>query len=265
MTEKIINCIKNVRKEKPLVCCMTNSVVCEFTANALLACGALPVMSQAPEEAEEMVSASNALLLNIGTLTDSQFSAMLKAGRKAKSLGIPVIFDPVGAGATSYRLKSSLEIIKEIKPDIIKGNPGEIAALLGIKNNMKGVESIDTEKSPGDLCLMAGEKFRCVCAVTGKCDYVSCGNRVYELENGTELLNRCVGTGCTVGALCGACGSVEKDFSVAALAALTIMSVGGEIAEKHSGKRIGAFRQELLNAFEEEFDCNKLHIKEYIK
>ena len=249
MITDLTETIQKIRKNRPLVCCMTNFVAAPFTADALLALGASPIMFQSREEAEELVSRSSALLINIGT-ADSHFTeTALIAGKTAKKLGIPLVFDPVGAGASSFRLRTSLKIIEETEPDIIKGNPGEIYALLGGNSAMKGTESTETDISPENICREAGKKFRCVCAITGKYDYVSRGEKVYELRNDCPMLTHLTGTGCVLGAFCGAFASETKDYAEASLKALAFMSISGEKAFRKSGPVPGDFRRELLNAF----------------
>lgn len=258
MTEKITDIINEMREKKPLVCCMTNYVVMEWTANVLLAAGALPVMVMAGEEAEEMVRKSDSLLINIGTLTEDSVKCALIGGKCAKQNNIPIVFDPVGAGASEYRLEKSFEIIEKTQPDIIKGNPGEISALLGLENRMKGVESSFAEYTGDRLAFMAGKKFGCVCAVTGKYDYASDGKDVFVLKNGTNLLNKIVGTGCALGALC--CGFAYRSV-LGVLSALALMSISGELAEKKSQGRLGAFREELISSF---FDFDTEYAKKHL-
>ena len=264
MKEKICNNLKILRAQKPLVLCLTNTVVTDFNANALLALGALPVMSESREDVVEMVRGASALYLNIGTLTKDLVDIMISGGQVANECGVPVILDPVGVGATAFRLNEALRILENVKVDVLKGNPGEIEALLGVKSEMKGVESIKTSSTPKDLCQEAGKKFNLVCAITGKKDFVSDGKLVFELNNGVEMLNKVVGTGCTVGAFCGAFCGVDKDFVTASLSALSLMSVAGELAEPISGSNPATFKMELINSFyniDENILLNRVNIK----
>ena len=248
MTEKIIDSLNRLRENHPLVCCMTNSVVMEFNANSLLALGALPVMTFEEREIEEMVFRSDALYVNIGTLKDDEFVAIFSACKTARDFGKPVILDPVGAGATSYRLEKSLEIMS-MGVDIVKGNGGEIEALLGMSPKMRGVTSLGTESKKGELCKKLGKEYNCVVCVTGSTDYISDGGDVYEIHNGVPILDRVVGTGCTCGALIGAFAPFGENFTVSALGGLAIMSVAGELAFEKSGNRPGIFKTELIDAF----------------
>jgi hydroxyethylthiazole kinase len=135
---------KAVRTQKPLVHNITNYVVMNFTANILLAAGAAPVMAHAENEVEEMVAYAKALVLNIGTLDDAWIAAMLKAGRKASELGVPVILDPVGAGATTLRTEAARRIFGEVRVSLVRGNASEILALSGAAARTRGVDSADT-------------------------------------------------------------------------------------------------------------------------
>ena len=134
--------IRRIRAEAPLVHNITNYVVMNSTANALIAVGASPVMAHAVEEVEEMTCLARALVLNIGTLSAPWVAAMVIAGSAAARKGIPVIFDPVGSGATCFRSTMALRICDETSPAIIRGNASEIASLGGAGNSTKGVDSM---------------------------------------------------------------------------------------------------------------------------
>src|SRR5436190_13118448 len=131
-----------IREHKPLVHQITNYVVMNETANATLALGALPVMAHAAEEVEEMVALAGALVINIGTLSPHWVEAMLAAGRAANAAGVPVVLDPVGAGATRYRTETARRILGEVDVAVLRGNAGEVAALVGVEAEVRGVESI---------------------------------------------------------------------------------------------------------------------------
>ena len=136
--------LRKLRENKPLVHNITNFVVMNFTANILLAAGASPVMAHAENEVEEMVSFARALVLNIGTLTDDWVAAMIKAGKKATSLGVPIILDPVGAGATTLRTKAAQRILAETRVSVVRGNASEILALAGGSSKSRGVDAADS-------------------------------------------------------------------------------------------------------------------------
>src|SRR5438874_2957040 len=142
--------LRELRERKPLIHQITNYVVMNETANATLALGALPVMAHAPEEVEEMVGLASALVLNIGTLSEHWIEAMLLAGRAASARGIPVVLDPVGAGATDYRTETARRILAEVQVTVLRGNQGEIATLVGFDAEVRGVESMATGFEPAE-------------------------------------------------------------------------------------------------------------------
>jgi hydroxyethylthiazole kinase len=195
--------LRELRERKPLVHQITNYVVMNETANATLALGALPVMAHAREEVEEMVALAGALVLNIGTLSPHWVDAMLLAGKAANEHGIPVVLDPVGAGATRYRTETARRILDEIKVAVLRGNQGEVATLVGIEAEVRGVESIGAGSEPADLARTAARNLGLVAAVTGPVDHVSDGDRVLAVANGHDLLAAVTGTGCMSSAITG--------------------------------------------------------------
>jgi len=192
-----------IRERRPLVHHITNDVVMNTTANITLCCGALPVMAQAIEEVEEMVAAAGALVLNIGTLSLPQVDAMLAAGRRANQLGIPVVLDPVGAGATRLRTDSSRRLLDEISIAIVRGNLAELAALAGIKAEISGVESIAVAADAVTVATSFARARGVVAAITGPVDVVTDGTRVVRVANGHPLMGAVTGTGCMATAVVG--------------------------------------------------------------
>nr|MDP9337178.1 hydroxyethylthiazole kinase [Actinomycetota bacterium] len=195
--------LSELRRRKPLVHQITNYVVMNETANATLALGALPVMAHAREEVEEMVALAGALVLNIGTLSPDWVDAMLLAGKAANEHGIPVVLDPVGAGATRYRTETARRLLDEVKVAVLRGNQGEVATLVGVEAEVRGVESIGVGGEPADLARTAARNLGLVAAVTGPVDHVSDGDRVLAVANGHELLAAVTGTGCMSSAITG--------------------------------------------------------------
>src|SRR3954447_3049784 len=167
-----------MREQKPLVHQITNYVVMNETANATLALGALPVMAHAAEEVEEMVGLAGALVLNIGTLSPPWVDAMLLAGRAANEQTVPVVLDPVGAGATRYRTDTAKRILDAIDVTVLRGNAGEVATLVGVQAEVRGVESVAAAGEPTELARAAGKALGLVASVTGPVDHVSDGERV---------------------------------------------------------------------------------------
>jgi hydroxyethylthiazole kinase len=223
--------LRRLRETKPLIHQITNYVVMNETANATLALGALPVMAHAREEVEEMAAIAGALVLNIGTLSPHWVGAMLLAGRVANERGIPVVLDPVGAGATTYRTETAKRILGEIDVTVLRGNAGEVATLVGVDAEVRGVESIATGSDPADLARQAGQRLGLVASVTGAVDHVSDGENVISVANGHPLMATITGTGCIASALTGCFLAVNRDAPLAAAAeALVAFGVAGENA-----------------------------------
>jgi hydroxyethylthiazole kinase len=223
--------LARIRNEKPLVHQITNYVVMNETANATLALGALPVMAHAIEEVEEMVRLAGALVLNIGTLSSPWVESMVLAGRAASDRGIPIVLDPVGAGATRYRSETARGLLAELRVAVLRGNAGEIATLVGVEAEVRGVESIAAGGDAAELARKAAEALDLVVAVTGPVDHVSDGERVAAISNGHELLATVSGTGCMSTAITGAFLAAKPDDPFeAAVEALVAFGVAGEDA-----------------------------------
>jgi hydroxyethylthiazole kinase len=239
--------LRRLRERRPLVHQITNYVVMNETANATLALGALPVMAHAPDEVEEMVGLAGALVLNIGTLSPSWVDAMLAAGRAANARGVPVVLDPVGAGATRYRTETAKLLLAELDVAVLRGNAGEIATLVGADAEVRGVESI----SAGDPAELAREAARClgisVASVTGPVDHVSDGEHVLAVANGDSLLASITGTGCMSSAITGCFLAVADSPLDAAAEALVAFGVAGEDAAV-GAKGPGSFHVNLYDA-----------------
>ena len=230
----LLNDLKLIREKSPLVHNITNYVVMNNTANGLLALGASPVMAHAPEEVEEMVAIASALVINMGTLSKHWVEAMLKAGKKAKERGIPVIFDPVGAGATSYRSQTATIIINECKPDIIRGNGSEIMSLAKSNIATKGVDSTANSESALEMGKDLAQKTGAVISISGQEDFITDGKNVNTVKFGSPMMPKVTGLGCTASAITGAFAAVNKNLLEAATNAMTIMGFAGEIAAKKS-------------------------------
>jgi len=192
-----------MREQKPLVHQITNYVVMNETANATLALGALPVMAHAGEEVEEMARIASSLVLNIGTLSEHWVEAMLLAGGTATARQIPVVLDPVGAGATEYRTATAHRILGIVDVTVLRGNAGEIATLVGAQAEVRGVESIGAGMEPAELARAAARSLGVIASVTGPVDHVSDGERVLAVSNGHALLATVTGTGCMSSAITG--------------------------------------------------------------
>jgi hydroxyethylthiazole kinase len=240
--------LRRLREAKPLVHQITNYVVMNETANATLALGALPVMAHAREEVEEMAAIAGALVLNIGTLSPHWVDAMLLAGRAANERGTPLVLDPVGAGATTYRTETARRLLDELDVTVLRGNAGEIATLVGVDAEVRGVESIGAGLEPAELAREAGRRLGLVASVTGPVDHVSDGETVLAIANGDPLLATVTGTGCMSTAITGCFLAVNRDAPFAAAAeALVAFGVAGEDAAR-GAQGPGSFHVALYDA-----------------
>lgn len=242
--------VEAVRHRSPLVHSITNYVVMNNTANALLAIGASPVMAHWVAEMEEMTAIAGALVINIGTLDDQWIEGMIAAGVAASKRGTPIVLDPVGAGATSQRTATALRIIDECKPTIIRGNGSEIMALVDASVKSKGVDSSaassDALGAAKELALGSGA----VVVISGPTDYITDGQRVETISNGNPIMTSVTGMGCTATAMVGAFAAVNPDPMEAAIHAMAVMGIAGQRAaaySKGSGSMQLNFLDELYN------------------
>jgi hydroxyethylthiazole kinase len=237
-----------LRDSKPLVHQITNYVVMNETANATLALGALPVMAHAREEVEEMVGLASALVLNIGTLSQHWIDAMLLAGRAANERPIPIVLDPVGAGATRYRTETARRLLDELEIAVVRGNVGEMATLVGVEAEVRGVESMGVPGDAAGLARAAARSLGVVAAVTGPVDHVSDGERGIGISNGHALMGTVSGTGCMASAITGCFLAVKRRLPLEAAAeALVAFGVAGEDAAKDA-RGPGTFHAGLYDA-----------------
>jgi hydroxyethylthiazole kinase len=240
--------LRALRERRPLVHQITNYVVMNETANATLALGALPVMAHARDEVEEMVGLAGALVLNIGTLSPQWVEAMLAAGKAANHAGTPVVLDPVGAGATRYRTETTKRILEEVDIAVLRGNAGEVATLVGVAAEVRGVESIGAGDDPAQLARVAARNLGAVAAVTGAVDHVSDGERGLAIANGHELLAAVTGTGCMSSAITGCFLAAKRDEPLEAAAeALAAFGVAAEDAARDA-RGPGTFHANLYDA-----------------
>jgi hydroxyethylthiazole kinase len=239
--------LRRLRERKPLVHQITNYVVMNETANATLALGALPVMAHAREEVEEMAALAGAVVLNIGTLSPHWVEAMIAAGRAANEHGVPVVLDPVGAGATRYRTDTARRILDEVGVTVLRGNAGEVATLVGVDAEVRGVESIAAGGDSGELARTAARQLGVVASVTGAVDHVSDGEAVAAIANGHELLATITGTGCMASAVTGCFLAVAESPFDGSVEALVAFGVAGEDAARGAAGP-GSFHVALYDA-----------------
>ncbi len=240
-----------VRAQAPLIHSITNWVVINFNANVLLAMGASPVMAHACEEAADMANIAQALVLNIGTLTTDKVQAMLLAQKQARARGIPVVLDPVGAGATPYRNQVLRELIQAGPPTIIRGNGSEIMSVAGLSVTTKGVDSRMASDQSVHAALHLAQRIDGVVCVSGQTDYiVDAHGRCAMLNNGDVWMTKVTGVGCSATALIGAFAAVQSDVWRATVAAMAYWGVVGELAAeqtRHMGGGVGTYAAKLLD------------------
>ncbi len=248
------NDVAAVRETAPLVHSITNLVVMSYNANALLALGAVPVMAHAREEVSEMVSIAGALVLNIGTLQPEWVEAMKLAAKKAASLNKPIILDPVGAGATSYRNRTITELLVTAKPTVIRGNASEIMSVAGLASVTKGVESLQSSEAALDAAKMLARKIGGVVCVSGATDIITNkdGKTVF-LQNGHPWMTKITGTGCSATAMIGAFAAVQPDYWRATVSAMAYLGVVGEVATETVMKQnegVGSLQIKILDSLQ---------------
>ncbi len=244
--------LAKIRATRPLIHNITNFVVMNFNANVLLAMGASPVMAHAPEEVAQMAACAGALVLNIGTLSAPWVEAMLIAGKSANSHNIPVIFDPVGAGATNFRTETAQRIINEIEISIIRGNASEILALnpdtISQTAVTKGVDSTRSVDEAAESAAKLAQTLGTTLAITGPIDLITDGKQVLTVANGHASMPLVTGTGCAATAVIGAFAAIDQDQVRAAASALSFFGLAGEMAGRISaapGSFMVAFQDAL--------------------
>ena len=239
-----------IREKSPLIHNITNYVVMNNTANALLSIGASPVMAHAVDEVAEMVNIASALVINIGTLDAEWVKAMLIAGEAAKVKKVPIIFDPVGAGATLYRTRVCRQILEECKPSIIRGNASEIMALVNSNVKTKGVDSTSSSDSALDSAKTLADETGAVVVISGQTDYITNGQITEMVSNGNTLMSWVTGMGCTATSIVAAFAAINPNMLEAATHGMAIMGISGELAAAKSqgnGSMQVHFLDELFN------------------
>jgi hydroxyethylthiazole kinase len=242
--------LRKIAEERPLVHHLTNYVSVSLVASTTRSTGALPVMAHALEEVEEMTGLASALVVNIGTLDAYFVEAALLAGKRANERGIPVVLDPVGAGATSFRTKTAERLLSELSAAAVCGNAGEIATLAGLDAEVRGVESLAGDAR--EAATRAAGFLGVTVAATGETDYVSDGQRTLAVSNGHPLMGRVVGSGCAatavVGCFAAAGGNPGRAEAETVAHALGYFGRAGEIAAAEGAGGGGTFEPLLLDA-----------------
>lgn len=249
--DQIIHLMDEAKKKNPLVDFLTNYVTANELTSITSYFGGTPVMTDDPIDAADVVEYAkvDALVFNIGTVTNKQVNAMIEAGKKATELNIPIILDPVAAGATPFRSASIRRMLEELKISVIKGNLAEVKACLGVETTSKGVDSNEDESEAEKYVVALAKKYNCVVAMTGIEDVISDGTRVVRIKNGSKNLPKVIGTGCTIGALVGTFSGVTKDYFYSAMTGVIIMGIAGEIADTmvEKGEGYYTYKHHLLD------------------
>lgn len=259
MEKELWNIIDKVRVQSPLIQNITNYVVMNNTANALLAAGASPIMSHAYEEIYEITKLCHSLVINIGTLDKVWNESMLNAAQSANEHQKPWILDPVGMGASILRNESVRHLIR-LRPDVIRGNASEIISLAFHEINTKGVDSSNTSEEALHAANIISQNYNITVCISGETDYVIQGEKMLALKNGHKMMQYVTGLGCSSTAIIGACLAVEKDSFLAAAAGISLLSIAGELAVTYSkgpGTLQANILDELYNMDEEKF-CHHL-------
>lgn len=250
LLKKSAESLKALKAKKPLVHHITNYVTVNDCANIVLAVGASPVMADDINEVGDMVSIASSLVLNMGTLNSRTIESIIAAGQKANELNIPVVFDPVGIGATPLRNETAERILNSVRLSVIRGNMSEIKILSGLNVEIKGVDSAADDSNGETIAIETAKRFNTVISITGKTDIISDGSRICLINNGHEMLSQVTGTGCMTTSLVGCyCGAVDDKFTAAVSGVMT-MGIAGELAQKMltSADGIGSFRVRLFDS-----------------
>lgn len=251
MNQTILN---KIRKANPLIHHLTNQVVMNFTANGLLSFGGSPIMAKAEEEAHHMASISNGVLINIGTLSAADLQAMIIAGKAANERGIPVVLDPVGVAATPFRTAAVNQLLKEIRFTAIKGNAGEMAHLVQIPWETKGVESLG-DGNLEEIARQVAETYQTTAIITGKIDVICKEEHILENHTGHPLLTKITGAGCLLGSILTACLTTDDSIENQALTAVNFYGLAAEYAASHPNQSgTGMFVPHFIDALSLTFD-----------
>ena len=246
--------LQAVRQQSPLVHNITNFVVMNYSANALLAVGASPVMAHAKEEVQDMVGIAQALVLNIGTLEPDWIESMRLALQAARARGVPVVLDPVGAGATPYRNAAIGELLRSGAPSVVRGNGSEVMSVAGLAAATRGVDSAASSGEALDAARALARDLQAVVCISGADDHVvDAGGRWATLSNGHPWMTKITGVGCSASAIVGAFTAVQSDPWRAALAAMAVLGVVGELAAERTqaaGAGVGRMQIELLDGLQ---------------
>lgn len=247
MYQHVKEILTQIRSKQPLILNVTNLVTMDFIANGLLSLGASPIMVQSVHEIKDLLQVSSALVINIGTLTDEFITLCEQACSEANRLGVPIIFDPVGAGASQYRINTCLRLLDQFNFSIIRGNASEIMALSGSHKNSKGVDSTRSTQSAIESAQKLSSLHNAVIAISGKTDAVINEHQVNLFDRGSPLMPKITGSGCLLSTVIAAFNAIHQDRFEAASAAVVFYSVCGELAARHANAP-GSFKPNFIDA-----------------
>lgn len=254
MLNQIIELHKQVQNKTPLVHQITNYVTVNDCANATLAIGGSPVMADDRNEVEDMVGIASALVINMGTLNERTVESMIMAGKRANELGVPVVFDPVGAGATPYRTKVAQMILKEVQIQVVRGNRSEIQTICGLQGQTKGVDANHSDDSTvaEDINFFKdkAKELPFILAITGAEDIITDGQSTVAIQNGDAQMSKITGTGCMCSAIMGAYIGVSERPFIGTVAAVLAMGIAGEVAAQKArdkGEGTSSLRTYLID------------------
>ena len=262
---KVCQAINKVREEKPLVEQITNYVTINDCANVTLAIGASPVMADGKYEVEGFTKISKSIVINFGIIDVQSLETIIKAGKTANENNIPIVFDPVGMGAIEYRDKGILELLENVHMSVIKGNAGEIMALAGEKGSTKGVDSLAESGDAIQSAIEIANRYRCICAVTGKTDIITDGRYILKIENQSDILAYITGTGCMITSLIASFLGAGNTPFISATAGIMAMSISGEKAlerENREKNGIASYKIDVMNNI---YHFSPELVKEYAK
>ncbi|MBO7563711.1 MAG: hydroxyethylthiazole kinase [Clostridiales bacterium] len=252
------DCLTAVHEKTPLIHNITNYVTVNDVANALLACGGSPIMSDEPKDVEDITSICGGLNINIGTLNERSIEAMFLAGKRASKLGHVILLDPVGAGASALRTTTAQDIVEQLHPSVIRGNISEIKTLAKGAGTTKGVDAdaadTVTEENLDEMISFVkafAEKTSAVIAITGAIDLVSDSERCYVIRNGRKEMSRITGTGCQLSSVATAYAVANPENMVDAVAAaVCLMGLSGEIgwSKMQDGDGNSTYRNRIIDA-----------------
>lgn len=239
--------IEEIRTNNPLIHNITNIVVANDSANGLLALGASPFMSSALGEMQEVAALASATVLNLGTITDELYEAMVMVGQEMNRLGKVVVVDPVGCGATTYRKETTEALLQAVRPTLIRGNAGEIATLAEVPWAAKGVDSGEGSGNLDEIAEIVARKYQCLVALSGATDVITDGQTTYRLTNGTPYFEKMTGAGCLLSCVCGAFLTQESSLTSLLFACGMYAICGERVAKSLPQVQVGTFRKELLD------------------